>query len=61
MRAANRIDETTVMTIGLLHPGEMGAAIGAAVRASGQTVLWASRARSAATAERATQDEVRSG
>jgi 3-hydroxyisobutyrate dehydrogenase-like beta-hydroxyacid dehydrogenase len=41
------------MTIGLLHPGEMGAAVGAALRASGQTVLWASNGRSAATAARA--------
>jgi 3-hydroxyisobutyrate dehydrogenase-like beta-hydroxyacid dehydrogenase len=43
------------MTIGLVHPGEMGAAIGAALRAGGQTVLWASRGRSAATAVRAEQ------
>jgi 3-hydroxyisobutyrate dehydrogenase-like beta-hydroxyacid dehydrogenase len=41
------------MTVGLLHPGEMGAAIGAALRAAGQTVLWASTGRSTATAERA--------
>jgi 3-hydroxyisobutyrate dehydrogenase-like beta-hydroxyacid dehydrogenase len=40
-------------TIGLLHPGEMGAAVGAALRAAGQRVLWASAGRSAATAERA--------
>jgi 3-hydroxyisobutyrate dehydrogenase-like beta-hydroxyacid dehydrogenase len=39
--------------IGLLHPGEMGAAVGAALRASGHTVLWTSTGRSAATAERA--------
>jgi 3-hydroxyisobutyrate dehydrogenase-like beta-hydroxyacid dehydrogenase len=41
------------MAIGLLHPGEMGAAVGAALRAKGETVLWASSERSAATAERA--------
>ena len=41
--------------VGLLHPGEMGAALGAALRARGETVLWASTGRSAATAERATQ------
>jgi 3-hydroxyisobutyrate dehydrogenase-like beta-hydroxyacid dehydrogenase len=41
------------MAIGLLHPGEMGAALGAALRAKGETVLWASSGRSAATAERA--------
>ena len=39
--------------IGLLHPGEMGAAIGDALRQSGHEVLWVSAGRSAATAERA--------
>jgi hypothetical protein len=43
------------VTIGLLHPGEMGAALGAALRAKGEAVLWASSGRSAATAERAGQ------
>jgi 3-hydroxyisobutyrate dehydrogenase-like beta-hydroxyacid dehydrogenase len=43
------------VTIGLLHPGEMGAALGAALRAKGEAVLWASSARSAPTAERASQ------
>lgn len=42
-----------MLTVGLLHPGEMGAALGAALRAGGQTVLWASSGRSAATVERA--------
>ena len=41
------------MTIGLVHPGEMGAAVGAALRSGGHTVLWASDGRSAATAGRA--------
>jgi 3-hydroxyisobutyrate dehydrogenase-like beta-hydroxyacid dehydrogenase len=41
------------VTIGILHPGEMGAAIGAALCGSGATVLWASDGRSAATAARA--------
>ena len=41
------------MTIGVLHPGEMGAAVGAALRAAGETVLWASSGRSPATAKRA--------
>jgi 3-hydroxyisobutyrate dehydrogenase-like beta-hydroxyacid dehydrogenase len=41
------------MTVGIVHPGEMGAAIGAALRSTGATVLWASDGRSAATAERA--------
>ena len=39
--------------VGLLHPGEMGAAVGAVLRERGATVLWASAGRSAATAERA--------
>ncbi|MBI2161420.1 MAG: NAD(P)-dependent oxidoreductase, partial [Candidatus Rokubacteria bacterium] len=40
-------------TIGLLHPGEMGAAVGAAARADGARVLWASAGRGAATRGRA--------
>ncbi|HYA09082.1 MAG TPA: DUF1932 domain-containing protein [Gaiellaceae bacterium] len=40
-------------TIGLLHPGEMGAAIGAVLRGAGRDVLWASDGRSSATARRA--------
>ena len=43
------------MTIGLIHPGEMGAAVGAALRIGGRTVLWASEGRSAATVGRAQQ------
>ena len=39
--------------VGLLHPGEMGAAIGRCLTAPGHTVLWASQGRSPATAERA--------
>ena len=39
--------------VGLLHPGEMGAAVGGALRERGIEVLWASAGRSAATAERA--------
>lgn len=39
--------------VGLLHPGEMGSAVGAALRERGKTVLWASAGRSPATAERA--------
>jgi 3-hydroxyisobutyrate dehydrogenase-like beta-hydroxyacid dehydrogenase len=42
-----------VTVVGLLHPGEMGAAVGRALRARSETVLWASAGRSAATAERA--------
>jgi len=40
-------------TIGLLHPGEMGSMVGAAARANGLRVLWASEGRSAPTCERA--------
>lgn len=39
--------------IGILHPGEMGAAVGAALVGAGETVLWASTGRSMATADRA--------
>ncbi len=39
--------------VGLLHPGEMGAAIGAVLRQRGVEVLWASEGRSEATAARA--------
>jgi hypothetical protein len=41
------------MTVGLLHPGEMGAAIGAALLAAGHEVLWASEGRGDATRTRA--------
>ncbi|MGA7362852.1 MAG: DUF1932 domain-containing protein [Candidatus Dormiibacterota bacterium] len=40
-------------TVGLLHPGEMGAAVGAALLASGIPVLWVGQGRSKATRERA--------
>jgi 3-hydroxyisobutyrate dehydrogenase-like beta-hydroxyacid dehydrogenase len=40
-------------TIGLLHPGAMGATVGAAARESGHRVLWASENRSEATRQRA--------
>ena len=39
--------------IGLLHPGDMGAAVGNCLTSRGHTVLWASEGRSAATADRA--------
>ncbi|HST18391.1 MAG TPA: DUF1932 domain-containing protein [Gaiellaceae bacterium] len=41
------------MIIGLLHPGEMGAALGDALVAGGHEVLWASEGRSEATRARA--------
>jgi 3-hydroxyisobutyrate dehydrogenase-like beta-hydroxyacid dehydrogenase len=40
-------------TIGLLHPGEMGASVGAAGRAGGHRVLWASESRGGDTRGRA--------
>ena len=47
------------MTIGVLHPGEMGAAVGAALREAGHAVIWASSGRSEATARRAEQAVLR--
>jgi 3-hydroxyisobutyrate dehydrogenase-like beta-hydroxyacid dehydrogenase len=40
-------------TIGLLHPGEMGASVGAAARTGGHRVLWTSAGRGADTKRRA--------
>jgi 3-hydroxyisobutyrate dehydrogenase-like beta-hydroxyacid dehydrogenase len=42
-----------VTTIGLLHPGEMGSMVGAAARANGLRVLWASDGRGGQTSARA--------
>ncbi len=39
--------------VGILHPGEMGAALGAVLVGIGHDVVWASEGRSAATAGRA--------
>jgi 3-hydroxyisobutyrate dehydrogenase-like beta-hydroxyacid dehydrogenase len=39
--------------IGLLHPGEMGAAVGGCLTGAGHRVLWASEGRGADTAARA--------
>jgi 3-hydroxyisobutyrate dehydrogenase-like beta-hydroxyacid dehydrogenase len=39
--------------IGVLHPGEMGAAVGACLTRRGLPVIWASAGRGPATAERA--------
>ena len=40
-------------TVGLLHPGEMGAAVGQCLTAAGHRVLWVPDGRSAASATRA--------
>lgn len=42
-----------VLTVGVLHPGQMGAAIAAQVASNGHTVLWCPAGRSDATAHRA--------
>jgi len=41
------------VTVGLLHPGAMGAVIGGRLTRAGREVLWASEGRSEATAARA--------
>ncbi|HEX3326315.1 MAG TPA: DUF1932 domain-containing protein [Actinomycetota bacterium] len=41
------------VTVGLMHPGEMGAALGSALRNRGTVVLWASSGRSSETTRRA--------
>ncbi len=45
-----------MVTVGLLHPGAMGAALGAALVGNGHEVLWASAGRSDATRARAEAD-----
>ncbi|MCI0545937.1 MAG: DUF1932 domain-containing protein [Candidatus Rokubacteria bacterium] len=42
------------VTVGLLHPGEMGGAVGTCLRANRHRVLWVSGGRSAASVARAT-------
>jgi 3-hydroxyisobutyrate dehydrogenase-like beta-hydroxyacid dehydrogenase len=41
------------VTVGLLHPGEMGSAVAVAVRAGGTRVVWLGEGRGAHTRERA--------
>ena len=43
----------SALTVGLLHPGEMGVSVGAAAKAGGNEVLWASRGRGSVTRQRA--------
>jgi 3-hydroxyisobutyrate dehydrogenase-like beta-hydroxyacid dehydrogenase len=47
------------VTVGLLHPGAMGAAIGGRLTRAGREVLWASAGRSEATAARAREAGLR--
>jgi 3-hydroxyisobutyrate dehydrogenase-like beta-hydroxyacid dehydrogenase len=44
---------TDQVVVGLLHPGEMGAAVAAQLREKGHSVLWASTGRGPETARRA--------
>jgi 3-hydroxyisobutyrate dehydrogenase-like beta-hydroxyacid dehydrogenase len=44
------------VTIGVLHPGEMGSAVGASVRAAGARPVWVSEGRGSATRKRAEAD-----
>jgi 3-hydroxyisobutyrate dehydrogenase-like beta-hydroxyacid dehydrogenase len=51
---SNVQEQLTIMeTFALFHPGEMGAALGAALASRGFRVLWASQGRSAQTTARA--------
>jgi 3-hydroxyisobutyrate dehydrogenase-like beta-hydroxyacid dehydrogenase len=47
------MDVQSGIVVGLLHPGEMGAAVGRCLTDAGHTVLWASDGRSDQTAARA--------
>jgi 3-hydroxyisobutyrate dehydrogenase-like beta-hydroxyacid dehydrogenase len=47
------MDMPSASVIGLLHPGEMGAAVGQCLTGAGYTVLWASEGRGPETAARA--------
>jgi 3-hydroxyisobutyrate dehydrogenase-like beta-hydroxyacid dehydrogenase len=47
------MDMPSAIVIGLLHPGEMGAAVGRCLTGAGYTVLWASDGRGPETAARA--------
>jgi 3-hydroxyisobutyrate dehydrogenase-like beta-hydroxyacid dehydrogenase len=49
----DEIRSMSEITIGLLHPGEMGAAVGQCLVRAGHRVLWAPEGRSAATGARA--------
>ena len=45
--------DTASRTVGIFHPGAMGASVAAAARTGGAAVLWASEGRSTSTAGRA--------
>ncbi|GAA2775229.1 DUF1932 domain-containing protein [Saccharopolyspora taberi] len=46
-------------TAGLLHPGEMGAAVGAEIRRNGHDVVWCPEGRSARSSRRAQDADLR--
>jgi hypothetical protein len=46
-------EEAAMVTVGLVSPGSMGAAVGASAVAGGTTVMWASEGRSDASRRRA--------
>jgi 3-hydroxyisobutyrate dehydrogenase-like beta-hydroxyacid dehydrogenase len=48
-----------LITVGVLHPGQMGVAIAASARAGGHDVLWCTAGRSAATKARAERADLR--
>ncbi|MFV2195469.1 DUF1932 domain-containing protein [Nocardiopsis sp. LOL_012] len=50
---------TSLLTVALLHPGQMGAAIGRELVRSGVPVLWCPTGRSAASARRASEAGLR--
>lgn len=45
--------------VGILNPGAMGASIAASARAAGHDVVWAAAGRSAATQQRAAENDLR--
>jgi 3-hydroxyisobutyrate dehydrogenase-like beta-hydroxyacid dehydrogenase len=47
------VTAAAAVTVGLLHPGEMGSVVGACARKAGARVLWASEGRGRPTRERA--------
>jgi len=48
-------DEYGQISVGVLHPGSMGAAVGASIVAAGRRVVWSGEDRSEATHRRAAQ------
>jgi 3-hydroxyisobutyrate dehydrogenase-like beta-hydroxyacid dehydrogenase len=50
---ANLSSPNPPLTVGLLHPGQMGASIGAVLVSAGARVLWVSEGRSPASSRRA--------